>query len=50
LEFLIEHGCSVAQGFLFGRPIHRNEIQPLLEDLRDEAQGGSTARVPAIRA
>ncbi len=47
LEFMIEHGCEVAQGFLFGRPMAAHEIAPLLEDLRDDEPGFATARLRA---
>jgi diguanylate cyclase (GGDEF)-like protein len=46
LEFLIDHGCHVAQGFLFGLPISAEAIVPLLEDLTDDTAGFATARLP----
>ncbi|RMF94534.1 MAG: EAL domain-containing protein [Gammaproteobacteria bacterium] len=46
LEFLVENGCEVAQGFLFGMPMDAREIVPLLEDLRDDEPGFATARLP----
>lgn len=45
LEFLVENGCEVAQGFLFGLPMDAREIVPLLEDLRDDEPGFATARL-----
>ncbi|MDH3977752.1 MAG: EAL domain-containing protein [Gammaproteobacteria bacterium] len=33
LEFLTQHGCHVAQGFLFGKPIRYEEVEPLLSEL-----------------
>ena len=41
LEFLIDHGCHVAQGFLFGQPISVREVQPLLRELNDGAEDTS---------
>ena len=38
LEFLVEKGCPVAQGYLFGHPIPGDGIRPLLEELHDEAE------------
>jgi diguanylate cyclase (GGDEF)-like protein len=50
LEFLIDHGCHVAQGFLFGLPISAEAIVPLLEDLTDDTAGFATARLPIASA
>ena len=52
LSFLVERGCTVAQGFLFGQPMSANEVVPFLEDLIDDAPGFATSRlsVPAQRA
>jgi diguanylate cyclase (GGDEF)-like protein len=50
LEFLIEHDCHVAQGFLFGLPIGADSILPLLEDLTDELAAFTTARLPIATA
>jgi diguanylate cyclase (GGDEF)-like protein len=50
LEFLIDHGCHVAQGFLFGLPICAEAIVPLLEDLTDDTAGFATARLPIASA
>jgi diguanylate cyclase (GGDEF)-like protein len=36
LEFLIDRGCHVAQGFLFGLPMTDADVIPLLDDLHDE--------------
>jgi diguanylate cyclase (GGDEF)-like protein len=46
LSFLVERGCTVAQGFLFGQPLNHNEVAPFLEDLIDDAAGFATARLP----
>jgi len=47
LEFLIENGCPVAQGYLFGHPIPRDDIQPLLEELRDGTEDSVVQRILA---
>ena len=39
LSFLVERGCTVAQGFLFGQPMTAKEVVPFLEDLIDDAAG-----------
>jgi EAL domain-containing protein (putative c-di-GMP-specific phosphodiesterase class I) len=44
LEFLIDRGCHVAQGFLFGLPMTDADVIPLLDDLGDET--GLQADVP----
>jgi EAL domain-containing protein (putative c-di-GMP-specific phosphodiesterase class I) len=38
-EFLVESGCHVAQGFLYGRPIPAPDILPWLEALRMDKTG-----------
>ena len=50
LDFLIEKGCHVAQGFLFGLPITPEEVQPLLEELTDETARIRTANLPAVKS
>ena len=49
LNFLVERGCTVAQGFLFGQPLTAREVQPFLEDLIEDAPGFSTARLPVAK-
>ncbi|MBL8224146.1 MAG: EAL domain-containing protein [Chromatiales bacterium] len=34
VDFLVTHGCHVAQGFLFGRPMDATGVEPLLGELR----------------
>ncbi|MBL8202036.1 MAG: EAL domain-containing protein [Chromatiales bacterium] len=48
LHYLLDHGCHVVQGFLFGRPMEMQLIEPLLAALE---QGGmdSTAVVRALK-
>jgi EAL domain-containing protein (putative c-di-GMP-specific phosphodiesterase class I) len=48
LHYLLEHGCHVVQGFLFGKPMDMHLIEPLLSALE---QGGtdSTAVVRALK-
>jgi len=36
-RFLVEHGCRVGQGFLFGRPAAPEAIERLLADRRRRA-------------
>jgi len=38
-EFLVQHGCHVAQGFLYGRPIAAQNIIPWLEALLMDKTG-----------
>ncbi len=33
LDFLMDHGCEVAQGYLFGKPMELAHIEPLLAEL-----------------
>ncbi|MGI9329431.1 MAG: putative bifunctional diguanylate cyclase/phosphodiesterase [Gammaproteobacteria bacterium] len=45
LSFLVERGCTVAQGFLFGQPMIDTEVVPFLEDLVDDTAGFITSRL-----
>jgi diguanylate cyclase (GGDEF)-like protein len=47
LNFLVERGCQVAQGFLFGQPMREREVLPFLEDLIEDSPGFETARLEA---
>jgi diguanylate cyclase (GGDEF)-like protein len=49
LNFLVERGCTVAQGFLFGQPLTTIEVIPFLEDLIEDAPGFATARLPVAK-
>jgi len=48
LHYLLDHGCHVVQGFLFGKPMELQLVEPLLAALE---QGGtdSTAVVRALK-
>lgn len=48
LDFLLEHGCHVAQGFLFGMPMAPEQVEPLLRDLFDETNLSPSVVMPAI--
>jgi diguanylate cyclase (GGDEF)-like protein len=56
-EFLVEHGCHVAQGFLYARPISAEEIRPWLEELYADRSGvflpidtgTGTGRLPRVK-
>jgi predicted signal transduction protein with EAL and GGDEF domain len=43
LDFLMERGCFVAQGYLFGMPMAAPQLEPLLRDLME---GTALMRVP----
>ncbi len=47
LEFLIENGCPVAQGYLFGHPLPRDDMRPLLEELGDGSEDSVIQRILA---
>jgi len=47
LNFLVDRGCQVAQGFLFGQPMQAREVLPFLEDLIEDDPGFVTARLHA---
>ena len=49
LNFLVERGCIIAQGFLFGQPLVAREVMPFLEDLIEDAPGFATARLPVSK-
>ncbi len=49
LNFLVDRGCRIAQGFLFGQPMTAQEVLPFLEDLVEDEAGFQTERLPAIR-
>ncbi|MCC7257009.1 MAG: EAL domain-containing protein [Gammaproteobacteria bacterium] len=48
LDFLLERGCHVAQGFLFGMPMPAAEITPLLRDLFDATTLSPVIKLPAM--
>ncbi len=47
LNFLVERGCVVAQGFLFGQPLLEREVLPFLADLIEDSAGFATERLEA---
>jgi diguanylate cyclase (GGDEF)-like protein len=46
LDYLMERGCHVAQGYLFGVPMAPTEIEPLLRELLDETGTSQSAMLP----
>jgi diguanylate cyclase (GGDEF)-like protein len=48
MEFLMERGCSVAQGFLFGMPMGPEMVLPLLREIRRADPASTQTRI--IRA
>ncbi len=48
LDFLLERGCQVAQGFLFGTPMSPEDVAPLLRDLLDETNISPSIVMPAM--
>jgi EAL domain-containing protein (putative c-di-GMP-specific phosphodiesterase class I) len=36
LDYLLERGCHVAQGFLFGMPMAAEQVEPLLHELLED--------------
>jgi diguanylate cyclase (GGDEF)-like protein len=50
LDFLLDRGCRVAQGYLFGAPMGKLEVQPFLEDLRGESDLTATVAMPTLLA
>jgi diguanylate cyclase (GGDEF)-like protein len=50
LDFLLERGCHVAQGFLLGMPLQREQVAPLLEEYRREAPADADAARPVAPA
>jgi len=42
LDFLMERGCFIAQGYLFGMPMSATQVEPLLREAQDD-----TVRAPA---
>ena len=48
LNYLLDHGCHVVQGYLFGKPMEMHLIEPLLAAL-DEGGTDSTAVVRALK-
>jgi diguanylate cyclase (GGDEF)-like protein len=47
LNFLVDRGCLIAQGFLFGHPMKAGEVLPFLEDLIEDDPGFVTSRLSA---
>jgi diguanylate cyclase (GGDEF)-like protein len=47
LNFLVDRGCQVAQGFLFGQPMQARDVLPFLEDLIEDDPGFVTSRLAA---
>ena len=50
LDFLMDRGCHVAQGFLFGVPMPAEEVAPLLRDLLDATSLSAVIKLPAAVA
>jgi EAL domain-containing protein (putative c-di-GMP-specific phosphodiesterase class I) len=49
LDYLLERGCHVAQGFLFGMPMAPEQVEPLLRELREEPCL-TTVAMPVVRS
>lgn len=47
LDFLLERGCHVAQGYLFGMPMSPQQIEPLLRELLEDPSLSSSLRPAA---
>ena len=47
LDFLLAHGCDLAQGYLFSRPISAARFEQFLEATTDRDDAGNTATSPA---
>jgi len=47
LDYLLERGCQVAQGFLFGMPMPAEDIAPLLRDLLDASSLSAVIQLPS---
>ena len=51
LDYLMERGCFVAQGFLFGMPMPSQKIEPLLKDVLEATTISPAIKIPdALRA
>jgi EAL domain-containing protein (putative c-di-GMP-specific phosphodiesterase class I) len=48
LDYLLERGCHIAQGFLFGMPMAPEQIEPLLAERHDDT--GLNAAAPETSA
>lgn len=48
LDFLLERGCHVAQGYLFGMPMSPQQIEPLLRELLEDPSLSSSLRPAAV--
>ncbi len=47
LDFLMERGCHVAQGYLFGVPMAASDVEPLLRELLEDPGISSSIPRPA---
>ena len=47
LNFLLEHGCHIVQGYLFGVPMEKALIEPLLAELDNGVDSTATRRALA---
>ena len=45
MNFMVERGCHVAQGFFFGQPLKERQVLPFLEDLIEDQPGFATTRL-----
>jgi EAL domain-containing protein (putative c-di-GMP-specific phosphodiesterase class I) len=50
VEYLLDRGCRVAQGFLLGMPMPEADVRPLLKELQGDPDITGTIAMPGIKS